>query len=225
VAVLHNSDSPSPAQSPSGLARRLAAAALGDPYPAMAPVAVDAAVLKQYEGVYRVDDTATRTLRVVDGTLTVRRSDRMREDLTAIADDTFVYSDGFNRIRMERDADGAVTAMRFFPEGEGEGMVAERTDQALEVPITLPREALERLVGVYRMQAEELTITVDGAALSGHIKGQREAVPFEAITPARFSGDLVGAELTFAPDTGPAQTATLRQWGTTMVFERFPAED
>jgi CubicO group peptidase (beta-lactamase class C family) len=225
VAVLHNSDSPSPAQSPSGLARRLAAAALGDPYPAMTPVAVDAAVLKQYEGVYRVDDTATRTLRVVDGTLTVRRTDRMREDLTAIADDTFVYSDGFNRIRMERDADGTVTAMRFFPEGEGEGMVAERTDQALEVPITLPREELERLAGVYRMQAEELTIAVDGEAISGHIKGQPAAVPFEAITPTRFSGDLVGAELTFAPDTGPAQTATLRQWGTTLVFERIPAKD
>jgi hypothetical protein len=191
----------------------------------MTPVAVDAAVLKQYEGVYRVDDTATRTLRVVDGTLTVRRTDRMREDLTAIADDTFVYSDGFNRIRMERDADGTVTAMRFFPEGEGEGMVAERTDQALEVPITLPREELERLAGVYRMQAEELTIAVDGEAISGHIKGQPAAVPFEAITPTRFSGDLVGAELTFAPDTGPAQTATLRQWGTTLVFERIPAKD
>jgi D-alanyl-D-alanine carboxypeptidase len=225
VAVLHNSDSPSPAQSPRALARRLAAAALGDPYPAMTPVDVDVAVLKQYEGVYRVDADATRTMRVVDGTLTVRRTDRMREDLTPIADDTFVYSDGFNRIRMERDPDGTVTGMRFFPEGEGEGMVAGRTDQALEVAIKLPREALERLVGVYRMQAEELTIALDGDALSGHIKSQPAAVPFEAITPTRFSGDLVGAELTFAPDTGPARTATLRQWGTTMVFERVPARD
>jgi hypothetical protein len=66
---------------------------------------------------------------------------------------------------------------------------------------------------------------VDGEAISGHIKGQPAAVPFEAITPTRFSGDLVGAELTFAPDTGPAQTATLRQWGTTLVFERIPAKD
>lgn len=114
VAVLHNNETPTPAQEPPSIARRLAAAALGEPYPAAKPVVVDIALLKQYEGVYRIDKDATRTLRIVDGKLTVRRTDRPREELTAIADDTFVYSDGFNRIQIERDATKKVTGMRFF---------------------------------------------------------------------------------------------------------------
>lgn len=223
VAVLHNNETPSPAQETRSLARRLAAMALGDPYPAATPVVVDAALLKRYEGVYRVDKDATRTLRVVEGKLTVRRTDRPREELTAIADDTFVYADGFNRIRIERDAAGKVAGMRFFAEGEGEGAVAELTGEALEVAITLPREALERLVGVYTTDGVELSIALEGDALSGHIKGQPQAVPFVAITPIRFTGDIVGAELVFALGTGPARNVTMRQWGNTMVFERVPA--
>jgi D-alanyl-D-alanine carboxypeptidase len=133
VAVLRNSET----QETQLLARRLAAAALGDPYPVLKPVIVDVAVLEQYEGVYRVDKDATRTLRVVDGKLTVQRTDRPREQLTAIADDTFVYSDGFNRIQMERDAKGKVTGMRFFSEGEGDGTVAELEKQTLWIAITL----------------------------------------------------------------------------------------
>ncbi len=133
VAVLRNSET----QETNVLARRLAAAALGDPYPAITPVVVDVAALGQFEGVYRVNEHATRTLRVLDGKLTVQRTDRPREDLIPIADDTFVYPDGFNRIQMERDAEGKVTGMRFFPEGEGEGVVAERTIQIPWVAITL----------------------------------------------------------------------------------------
>lgn len=225
VAMLHNNETPAPAQETRGLARRLAAAALGDPYPATTPVAVDPAVLKQYEGIYRVDDTVTRTLRVVDGKMTVHRTDRAREELTAIGDDTFLYSDGFNRIRMDRDAAGKVTGMRLFSEGEGEGDVAPVTDLPLPMPITLPREALERLVGVYMMKDQELTIALEGEAISGFIKGQPMSVPFVAMTPSRFTGDIVGAELVFTPETGKAQTVTMRQWGETMVFERVPAAE
>ncbi len=133
VAVLRNSET----QETQLIARRLAAIALGDPYPEVKPVVVDAAQLEEYVGVYRVDDRATRTLRVVDGKLTVQRTDRPREDLVAIADDTFVYSDGFNRLRMERDATGKVTGMRFFSDGEGEGVVAAREAQVPWLVITV----------------------------------------------------------------------------------------
>ncbi len=225
VAVLHNSENPSPAQETSSISRRLAAAALGEPYPAVKPVDVDVDVLKQYEGVYRVNETVTRTVRVIEGKLTIRRTDRAREELTAIADDTFLYSDGFNRIRFERDVAKKVTGMRLWPEGEGDGDVAAITGEALPVAITLPREALERLVGLYKTKDAEMTIALEGEAISGHIKGQPQAVPFVAITPNRFTGDVVGAELVFTPETGVAQGVTLRVWGETMVFERVPAVD
>lgn len=220
VAVLQNNDVPAPAQDTGALARRLAGAALGDPYPVSVPVAVDAGVLKSYEGVYRVDQAATRTLRVVDGKLTIRRTDRRREELTAIADDTFLYSDGFNRIRMEKDAAGKVTGLRFFADGEGEGVVSPRTDDPVPVPITLPREALGRLAGVYVVKDQEMTVTVEGDGLNGHIKGQPMGVSFVSMSATHFDGPMVGAELRFAPGSGPAKTVTLRQWGEDLVFER-----
>lgn len=149
VAVLQNDETPSPAHEPRTVARRLAAAALGDPYPPLEPVEVDIAVLKQYEGVYRVDQDSTRTLRVVDGHLTGYRTGGAREQLTAIAIDTFVYPDGFTRLQLLRDAAGSVTGMRFWSDGEGEGVVAPLTGQVVPIDIALPRDALGRLAGRY----------------------------------------------------------------------------
>ncbi|GGK16001.1 serine hydrolase domain-containing protein [Luteimonas terricola] len=153
VAVLQNSERPPSAHSPSTVARRLAAAALGDPYPPVKPVVVDVAVLKQYEGVYRVDQDATRTLRVVGGTLTAQRTLGMRSELTAIAVDTFVYPTDFTRLQVLRNATGDVTAMRFWADGEGEGVVAPLTDLAVPIDIKLPRDAIGRLANKYLVPA------------------------------------------------------------------------
>lgn len=131
VAVLQNSQSTFPAQNTRYLARRLAAAALGDPYPVVKPVVVDPALLRQYEGVYRVNADATRTLRIVDGKLTAQRTGWTPKELTPITDDTFVYPDGLDRLQVLRDATGKVTGMRFWAEGEGDGVVAPLTDEAL----------------------------------------------------------------------------------------------
>lgn len=149
VAVLHNSETPSPAQEPGTIARRLAAVALGDPYPPVTPVVVDITVLRQYEGVYRIDKDATRTLRVAGGLLTAQRTGQAREELTAIADDMFLYPDGLNRIQVQRDANGDVTGMRFWSLGEGDGVVAPLTDHGLPIDFTRPREEFERLLGNY----------------------------------------------------------------------------
>ena len=110
---------------------------------------VDVAVLKRYEGVYRVDQDSTRTLRVLDGNLTGYRSGGIREQLSPIAIDMFVYPDGFTRLQVLRDAAGSATGMRFWADGEGEGLVAPLTGQAVPIDFTLPGDALGRLVGRY----------------------------------------------------------------------------
>jgi D-alanyl-D-alanine carboxypeptidase len=150
IAVLQNCETPESVLQPESLGRRLAAAALGMPYQPVTPVAVDAAMLRQYQGVYRVDRHATRMLWVVDGNLTAQRTGGLRYGLTAIADDTFVYPDGFDRLQLLRDAAGKVTAMRFWPDGEGDGLLAPLTDQALPIDITRPGQELERLAGEYK---------------------------------------------------------------------------
>lgn len=224
VVVLENADTFPGRERPSAVARRLAAIALGDPYPASTPIAVDAAALKAMEGVYRFDATTTRTLRVVDGRLTAQRSGSVRSALVPIATDDFLYEDGFNRLKLERDAQGSVTGMRFFANGEGEGVVGTRTAEPLPVEaqgIALPHEALERLVGNYTASDMLMKTFVDGTSLKAQLVGQ-PAFTLQASSPVRFAVPEVGAEVEFAGGDGPAASLTLRQGGQTIEFKRVP---
>ncbi len=222
VVVLQNIDGNGRGLGPEGMARQLAAIALGDPYPAATPVAVDAAALKQAEGVYRVDAGTTRVLRVVDGALTAQRSGGQRVTLTPIAADTFLYPDGFNRLLLQRDGSGRVTAMRFFPDGEGEGVVTPRTDQPLPVErtaIALPPAALERLAGTYRGNQGQLRVFVEGAQLKAQLQGQ-PALSLKAESSTRFFPEGLDATIEFSPAQGEARAVSLILGGDTLQFTR-----
>jgi CubicO group peptidase (beta-lactamase class C family) len=131
VVVLQNNDSNDDFKGPDMIARKLAAAALGKPYPGATPVEVAPGELAQFEGVYRIDARTARVLRVVDGHLTAQRTGGDRSVLVPIAADEFLYGDGLNRISLLRDTAGTVTAMRFFGDGEPPGIVVARTQEAL----------------------------------------------------------------------------------------------
>ena len=224
VAVLENDDTFPGRERPEALARRLAALALGDPYPARVSVAVDVAELKVAEGVYRFTPTITRTLRVVDGRLTAQRSGGSRSVLIPIAADEFLYDDGFNRLTLQRDGSGRVVAMRFFANGEGEGVVGARSDEPLPADaatVVVPRPALERLTGSYSVSGMTMKAFLEGADLRVQLAGQ-PAFTLRAASPTRFAIPEVGAELEFAEGEGPAASMTLRQAGQTIVFVRAP---
>jgi D-alanyl-D-alanine carboxypeptidase len=222
VVVLENDDTYPGRERPGALARRLAAIALGNPYPAPTPIAIDATALKSAEAVYRFDPATTRTLRVVDGRLTAQRSGGARSMLVPIAADEFLYEDGFNRLTLQRDGEGRITGMRFFANGEGEGVVGARTDEPLPVEaqgIALPRETLERLAGNYMAVDMLLKIFIDGTTLKAQLVGQ-PAFTLQASSPVRFAVPEVGADVEFASGDGSAASLTLRQGGQTIVFTR-----
>lgn len=224
VVVLENADTFPGRERPSAVARRLAAIALGNPYPAPAPIAVDAAALKSAEAVYRFDPATTRTLRVVDGKLTAQRSGGARSALVPIATDEFLYEDGFNRLTLQRDAQGRITAMRFFANGEGEGVVGARTDEPLSVEaqgIALPREAMERLAGNYTASDMLMKVFIEGTSLKAQLVGQ-PAFTLQASSPVRFAVPEVGADVEFAEGDKSAASLTLRQGGQVIVFTRVP---
>lgn len=221
VAVLHNAIG-NEKVGPEQLARRLAAMTIGNPYPAAKAIAIDPASLRDYEGVYRIDDKTTRVLRVVDGKLTGQRTGGARAELTPIAKDTFLYDDGFNRFEIQRDGQGAVTGMRFYPDGEGEGVVVARSSEPLPaeaVAVTLPRAALDRVAGTYAANGMTLKVFVEGEALKAQLGGQ-PAFELAASSPTNFSVAAVGAALEFAPATGTAQSMTLKQGGAQIEFKR-----
>lgn len=223
VAVLQNSDRSYGHDSPGAVARRLAAVALGNPYPEAVAIEVDAATLQQAEGVYQVNDEHERILRVVDGTLTGQRTGGMPAALTPIARDAYLYDDGFNRFELVRDDAGAITAMRFFPNGEGDGEIAPLTDQPLPSPrvaIELSPAAIARVSGTYAAGPMTLRIYQEGESMMALMSGQQPVEIF-AETPDAFYLTVVPATLAFAPGEA-APTLTLDQNGQTTEFTRTP---
>jgi CubicO group peptidase (beta-lactamase class C family) len=224
VVVLQNNDSNDDDKGPDTIARKLAAAALGEPYPESTAIAVDATTLKQLEGVYRIDDHSARVLRMVDGKLTAQRTGGQRSVLLPIAADEFLYSNGLDRFTVQRNAAGAVAGMRFFANGEPPGVLVARTQEPLpterqEVPLL--RTALDRVVGTYAAGDMKMKVFMDGNQLKAQMGGQ-PPVDIFAESPDLFFMTVDDVTLAFAADKGNPSAVTLSQGGHTMAFRRLP---
>ncbi|MFC5436480.1 serine hydrolase domain-containing protein [Rhodanobacter umsongensis] len=222
VVVLQNNDSNDDDKGPDMIARKLAAAALGEPYPESTAIAVGATTLKRFEGVYRIDDHNARVLRVVDGKLTAQRTGGQRSILLPIAADEFLYGNGLDRFTVQRDAAGTVTGMRFFANGEPPGVLVARTREPLpserqEVPLS--RAALDRVLGTYAAGEMKMKVFMDGNRLKAQM-GRQTPVEIFAESPDRFFMTVVDAALAFAAGKGSPSAVTLSQGGHTMVFRR-----
>ena len=221
VAVLQNTDRPQRNEEPSTIGNRLAAIAVGDAYPEPVAIDVDVATLQEAEGVYQVNETDERILRVVDGTLTGQRTGGQPAELMPIGNDTYLYEDGFNRFELVRDDAGKITAMRFFPMGEGEGEIAPLTDKPLPAPrteIAVTPEIAARVEGSYATGPMVLTIFSEDGALKARLTGQ-PAFQIFAETPDRFFLKVVAAELAFA-EGEVAPSVTLHQGGNAIELTR-----
>lgn len=223
VAVLQNADATVGGKAdPAVIALRLAAFALGDPYPEPTPIAVDADTLKTYEGVYRIDEGNTRVVRIVDGRLTSQRTGSERLALVPIARDRFLFDGMLTWLEFERSADGAISGMRFFQNGEGEGVVAPRSDEPLpgeRKGIEVPLEQLQRLVGSYSANGMRMRVFLEGAQLKTQLDGQ-PAFELYAETADKFFLTVVDATLTFAPAEGAVTGVTLHQGPAVVEFKR-----
>ncbi|PZQ09734.1 MAG: hypothetical protein DI564_17265 [Rhodanobacter denitrificans] len=201
--------------------RRIAAFALGDPYPDPTPVAVDADALRALEGVYRKDARDSRVLRVVDGALTSQREGGRPYRLIAVAGDRFVFEGSLSHLEPVRDRRGRVTGLVFHPEGEA----GERWQRSGDLPpgrvaIELPRAALERLVGDYA--SPQLTIKVfldEAGVLHAQVPGQ-PAFALKAESAERLFIAEVDATLTFDAGSAPAARVTLKQGPAEIPLER-----
>jgi D-alanyl-D-alanine carboxypeptidase len=222
VIILENSDAFQSIEI-ADVGRRLAAIAMGRPYPEVRPVSVEMSALAAAEGVYRFNDEVRRTLRIVAGQLTAQRASGRQQILTPIGGDNFLYPDGFNRLALERDDKGAVSGVRFFANGDGEGIVGVRTgapppDRAA---LQLPPAALARLVGAYANREVALSVFMDGDALKAQIDGQ-PPVTLRATSTTQFAVEGEDARVEFSPVEGATLRLTIRQHGRETVLERLP---
>lgn len=223
VAILQNTDA-RPGMEVGEVARMLAAHAVGKPYPQPVAVAVDPALLKSAEGVYRIDKESARVLRLVDGKLTSQRTGSESFELIPIGADDFLFKDSLTRMTIERDASGKAVAMLFQPNGDGEPQRVARSDEPLppeRARVQLDAPALERVSGSYVGGPGTMRVFVNEGQLMAQLTGQ-PSIELFAESASVFYPTVVAATLEFSPAAGPAQTLTLKQGGGEVVFTREP---
>jgi CubicO group peptidase (beta-lactamase class C family) len=222
VVILRNSDSGG--FSTDLVASKLAAFAIGEPFADATPAAVPAEQLKSAEGLYAREDQQTRTLRVKDGVLQSQRTGSGIAALVPVGKDRFAFANSVNELQLERGADGKVTALSVFNNGEKKG---ERWTRSGELPperefIKLSATQMDALVGEYSSPQFSIKVFIDD---KGRLLGQAPGQPsFEllASTPRQAHVPQVGAQLDFGTEEGKAGSLTLTQGGQTLVMPRKP---
>lgn len=221
IAVFTNSDAPE--IPPETAMRRLAAIAIGEPYPDLQPVAVDMAAVEPLLGLYRVEGTdAERSFFARDGKLYTQRTDGPESEVFPVGGNRFFYGPAsLTWFEMRRSADGA-HVMEMHQEG---AVAAERALRTGPVPaaaeaMVLPRALLERYAGAYRMPIGLLTIAFGaGDSLTAQLEGQ-PAIPLAATSETAFRVQGVGAAVEFSAD---GRRVTIRQGGRELSGERVPS--
>ncbi len=219
VALLRNSDA-------GGLnlglmARKLAAFAIGEPYPDRKPVDVSVAQLKASEGVY-VQDKRSRELRVRDGVLYSQTSGGSSVAMIPLGGERYGATSSLAEMKIERGADGKVTGLLVFQDGEGAGEAWKRSgDLPAEKPsVELSAAQKQVLVGDYAAPEFSMKIFVgDKGELFAQGSGQ-PPLAVKAASPRLLWASRVDATLEFSAEEGAAKTLTLTQGQRKIVMQR-----
>lgn len=224
VVVLANSDAP--AGNPSLLASRLAALAIGDPYPVFARAEVDPAALAPLFGVYGGGEGGgvTRRFFARDGKLYTAREGGADLEVFAAGGDRFFYGpESLTWFRIERGAGGA-PVMEMHQNGNAE---AERATRTGDIPpevaaYPVPRAILETYVGHYATGGPEADIAIgEGGVLTIQLSG-RPPIPLRATSETEFTVQGVGARIVFHPENGQVNRFVLHQNGREIEARRAP---
>jgi len=221
VAVLNNTDQPP--VSPSTMTRRLAAYALGDPFPDFTEVALEMDAVAPLLGVYTLENGAgERVFFERDGQLYTQRTNASESPVWPVGEDRFYYgADSLTWFQIVRDDEGA-HRMDMHQQGATQSQPALRTGPVPEQPdiIALSDEIVARYLGAYQLGAAVLTIAVDEeAGLQAQLTGQ-PALPIQPISETEFMVVGVNARLVFDDSASPAPAVTLFQGGQDIRAER-----
>jgi D-alanyl-D-alanine carboxypeptidase len=221
VAVLCNNDSPS--IDPGYLAQKIAALAVGDPFPEPVPVTLDAKVLGRYAGVYRIDEASTRTVMVENGRIYTQRTGGERREVRSSSATEFFYDKSLTHFRFVLDAAGRVTEMLWYPDGSDD---PERTPRVGDAPaertvVRLDSALYDAYAGHYELGTGlVLTVTREGDRLMTQATGQEKVEVFPS-SETEFFLKVVDAQITFIRGPGGVvDQLVLHQGGSDMPAKR-----
>jgi CubicO group peptidase (beta-lactamase class C family) len=198
------------------VAWRLAAIAIGEPFPEFDAIELDQATLESYTGVYRVDDENTRAVMLIDGQLHTQRNDGRRLRMIPHSENGFFYETGFTHIEFAKEEAGGVSQMLVYSDGSKEPERADLTDLPLpEVAVVdLDEALLQRYVGTYRFEPFGLkfVVSLEDGALFAQTAG-RSKLKLSATSEVEFVTEELGFQqvFIFEPKPGFASTKVVLQ--------------
>ena len=166
VAILTNCN----CKDPGSLSTRLAAIAIGKPYPDMDDVVkVKPAELEKYLGVFEFEDGAMREITLVDGQMFSQRENSNTFKIFPFEENKFFYEGTFSQIEFSEDGNSATFINR------DSRIAGTKTDKELprneEVPVS--EEILKQYAGTYNLAPNfDIVMTVEDGRLMTQATGQ-----------------------------------------------------
>ncbi len=219
VAVFANSDSPS--ADTGTVTRRLAALALGDPYPTLTKAAIDMRAVEPSLGVYQFDDTVRTFFARGDRLFTKRTDGAEIEAFSAGANKFFYGSDDLTY--FEIIPGGKASQIAFHREGSTKSAIGVRTGPVPveSVALAIPAATLESYAGSYTSTAGIFVFKHEGEGLTVKL-GAQPAFPLKTTSATEFEIAQVGAKIRFNVKDGKAASITLFQGGQELEGLRQP---
>ncbi len=219
VAVFTNADGGiQPAGTPM---LRLAAEAIGRPFPTFTATTPDLTAIEPMLGVYAIEGgDATRLFQFRDGKLYTRRSGAGDSEVFAAGGNRFFYGpDSLNWFEIVPEENGY--AMLMHQNGEEKPERALRTGPVPETAsINVPREILETYAGAYTSAVAPITVAVNDEGQLTLAFGPQPATGLVAAGDARFAAIGVDAEVEFVRAGGKITGLVIRQGGQELQAER-----
>jgi CubicO group peptidase (beta-lactamase class C family) len=176
-------------------------------------IALPAAALSAFVGTYEMAPNVNLMVTLDTDHLMAQLSGQQKFQLFAESDTRFFVKVVDAQVDFVKDASGAVTQAVLHQSGRDIKGTKKNDRVAERQAITLPKSALEPLVGTYQLRpGADLTVTLDGDHLMAQLTGQ----PKFELFPERedyFFYKVVDAQLEFKKDAGGAVTAAVLHQG------------
>ncbi len=220
VAVFANSDSP--AAEPGMVLLKLAALAVGDPFPTFEKAELDPANYEGFYGVYAVEDGERRFF-ARDGKLFTQRSGGSALETYYAGDGKFFYPGSLSWFELTK-ADNGTPQMAMHQQGADKAEISLRTGPLPPEPRTveLPREILGRYVGSYKAVMGIAKVALGETGPMTLQLGGQQPVPIKPISETEFQAEGVDAKVVFHLDGSLVKQLVIHQGGRELPAERLP---
>ena len=216
VAVFTNANG----NSPTALAVKMAAMAIGKPYNQTTSIRLSSAQLEKWVGTYEFDDGALRIITLKDGNLYSQREGSEVFKLIATSESTFSFEDTTNTYIFSEE-NGKKVAIFKDRIDESKGVESAKKPNSEKASITLDAATLQQYRGSYELQPGfVIEISTKGDQIFAVATGQPQFEMF-AEKVDRFFLKVVPASMDFNKDeNGVIESLTLRQGGRDMVGKK-----